>query len=262
MNDWAYSTEGFGRSSHRIDGVETVVYEIGAGEPLVYFHGGGTYHGFEWARDFADKFRVILPYHPNFGESGDADFTSLDDYVIHYEMLFAALELEEFHLMGASMGGHMAARYAAAHRDEVERLVLVSPAGLKSEAAQLPNFAEISHADTPRLLVADPAWLAPYWPAEPGAEWTARRDREMRAAFATREDPAETHRRLHEDMAGYEGPVLLLWGSDDRIVPTEFIPEWQKLLPRAKVAVIQGGGHLLLDEFPEARLAAKEFLGG
>ena len=71
MQKWAYSTAGFDRIVHRVDGIETVTYAIGRGEPLVYFHGGGTFHGFEWARALADDFRVFCPYHPNFGERGD-----------------------------------------------------------------------------------------------------------------------------------------------------------------------------------------------
>ena len=260
MSKWAYSTEGFGRSTWRIDGVETVVYEIGSGDPVVYFHGGGTYHGFEWARDFAGSFRMILPYHPNFGESGDAPFTSIADYIMHYEMLFAAMGLERFHLMGASTGGHFAARYAGAHRDEVDRLILNAPAGLVSENAALPDWANIGHADTPQYLVADPAWLAPYWPLEPGAEWQALRDREFQAVLASREDLSETHRLLHETLEGYDGPALLLWGEQDRTVPTGFIEDWQELLPKAEVAVIPGGGHLLLDESVEARRVAIEWL--
>ena len=65
MSKWAYSTEGFDRIVHRVDGIETVTYAIGpkdgGGEPLVYFHGGGTFHGFEWARALANQFRVFCP---------------------------------------------------------------------------------------------------------------------------------------------------------------------------------------------------------
>ena len=81
MSKWAYSTEGFDRIVHRVDGIETVTYAIGAGEPLVYFHGGGTFHGFEWVRPLASEFRVFCPYHPNFGESGDAPFDQMADVI-------------------------------------------------------------------------------------------------------------------------------------------------------------------------------------
>jgi pimeloyl-ACP methyl ester carboxylesterase len=143
MQKWAYSTEGYERIVHRVEGVETVVYAIGPkhgnAEPLVYFHGGGTFHGFEWSRALANEFRVYHPIHPNFGESGDAPFDEMGDYVSHYELLFPALGLDTFHLAGASMGGHMAARYAAANPGDIDKLVLVSAAGLKSERASLPD---------------------------------------------------------------------------------------------------------------------------
>jgi pimeloyl-ACP methyl ester carboxylesterase len=260
MSKWAYSTAGFERIVHRVEGIETVSYAIGEGPPLVYFHGGGTFHGFEWARALAGEFRVYCPHHPGFGESGDAAFTSIDDYVAHYELLFPALGLETFHLAGASMGGHMAARYAAACPDDIERLVLVSPAGLKSDRAAMPDFSQIAPAEIPALFVADPAWIAPFWPAEPSAEWAALRARESAAAFASREDLDATDRALREGFKHFDRPTLLLWGEADRIVPLGYAQDWQEALSQAQLAVIPSGSHLLLDEFPGAVEAMRHFL--
>src|SRR5690606_1635108 len=147
MTRWAYSTEGFERIVHRVEGVEAVTNAIGEGEPLVYFHGGGTFHGFEWIRALANEFRVYAPYHPGFGESGDAAFNDMSDYVAHYELLFPALGLDTFHLAGASMGGHMAARYAAANPGDIDKLVLNAPAGLISKTAAMPDFSKVSPTD-------------------------------------------------------------------------------------------------------------------
>ena len=61
MSEFAYSTEGFTRREASIHGIHHVWWEIGEGDPCVYFHGGGTFHGFEWSRDWAGKFRMILP---------------------------------------------------------------------------------------------------------------------------------------------------------------------------------------------------------
>ena len=61
----------FVREEFTIDGVKTVVHTAGKGDPLVFFHGAGTVDGFDFAEAWADKFRVIVPYHPGFGESGD-----------------------------------------------------------------------------------------------------------------------------------------------------------------------------------------------
>jgi len=260
MSKWAYSTEGFDRIVHRVDGVESVTYAIGAGEPLVYFHGGGTFHGFEWVRALAAEFRVYCPYHPNFGESGDAAFDDIGDYVAHYELLFPALGLDTFNLAGASMGGHMAARYAAANPGDIDKLVLVSAAGLKSERATMPDFSKVAPADLPKMFVADPGWIEPFWPADPSPEWLAVRQRESAAAFASREDIAATDRALRDGLKGFDRPTLLLWGENDRIVPLGFAQDWQEVLPQAELEVIPGGSHLLLDEFPAAVDALRRFL--
>ncbi len=260
MSKWAYSTEGFERIVHRIEGVEAVTYAIGQGEPLVYFHGGGTFHGFEWARALANDFRVYAPYHPNFGESGDAPFDQMGDYVAHYELLFPALGLDTFHFAGASMGGHMAARYAAANPGDIDKLVLNAAAGLKSERASLPDFSKVAPQDIPKMFVTDPAWIEPYWPTNPTPEWQALRDREQRAAFASREDIDATDRALRQGLRGFDRPTLLLWGENDRIVPLGMAQDWQEVLPGAQLEVIPGGSHLLLDEFPAAVEAMRRFL--
>lgn len=260
MSNWAYSTEGFERIVHRVEGVETVTYAIGDGPPLVYFHGGGTFHGFEWARALAGEFRIYCPYHPNFGESADGDVVTVGDYVAHYELLFPALGLDTFHLSGASMGGHIAARYAAANPLDIDKLVLVSPAGLVSEHASMPDFANIPPAQIPPMFVADPAWLAPFWPAEPSPEWASVRARESAAAFRSREDLTVTDKALRQGLMDFDRPTLLLWGEADRIVPLGYARDWQDLLPKAELAVIPGGSHLLLDEFPAAVEALRTFL--
>ena len=260
MQKWAYSTDGYERTVHRIDGIETVVYAIGQGEPLVYFHGGGTFHGFEWSRALANDFRVYHPIHPNFGESGDAPFDQMADYVTRYEMLFPALGLDTFHLAGASMGGHMAARYAAANPGDIDKLVLNAAAGLKSDQAQVGNFGQVAPDQIRFMFVTDPAWIEPYWPTNPTPEWQALRDREQRAAFASREDADATDRALRQGLKGFDRPTLLLWGEKDKVVPPSFVQEWQEVLPEAEVAMIPNGSHLLLDEFPAAVEALRNFL--
>ena len=52
-------TAGFKRETHTINGVKTVVLTAGHGEPLVFLHGAGTWHGFNFALPWAEKFRVI-----------------------------------------------------------------------------------------------------------------------------------------------------------------------------------------------------------
>jgi len=258
----AYSTAGFERSLTAVDGVSCVLYAIGSGPTVVYFHGGGTFHGFEWAREWAERFRIVLPYHPNFGESGDADFASLSDYAAHYVRLFATLGLARFHLVGASMGGALAVEYAAREPARVDRLVLVSPAGLSAPDVPPPDFAAVAPEDLPALFVHDPEFIEPFWPRAPGPEFRSLRAREDAAAMRTRQAAAGGEARMRALVRGLPAPTLLLWGDDDRILPVALLREWRRELPAASVAVIPQGGHLLLDESPAARAVARDFLLG
>ena len=154
----------------------------------------------------------------------------------------------------------MAARYAAANPEEIDRLILSSPAGLVSDKASIPNFAGLSQADIGKMFVADPKWVEPFWPANPSPEWQALRDRESAAAFKSREDSAAADATLRAGLKDFDRPTLLLWGEADRIVPLGFAQDWHEILPHAELAVIPGGGHLLLDEFPAAVEALRAFL--
>lgn len=260
MSEFAYSTEGFTRHEREVNGISHVWWEIGEGDPCVYFHGGGTWHGFEWARGWAGHFRMILPYHPNFGESGAADFSSVEDYAAHYRAFFAALGLDRFRLIGTSMGGHFASTYAAHNQAQIEKLVLASPGGLRHPDAPMPDFASIP-PDQHRLVFAgDDAWAEPFWPTHPGPLWIAVRQREQAASLRIRSDPEATYAALLRNLASIKVPTLLMWGELDRMLPLPLLGEWQRALPHAESIVIPGGSHLLLDESAAARAAALKFL--
>src|SRR5690606_7246142 len=134
--------------------------------------------------------------------------------------------------------------------------------GLESEHASMPDFSGVAPQDVPGMLAADPAWIAPFWPADPSPEWAELRARETAAALASREDLTATDRALRQALKGFDRPTLLLWGEGDQIVPLGYAREWQEVLPRARLEVIPGGSHLLLDEFPEAVEALRRFLTG
>src|SRR5919201_1308855 len=115
-----------------VDGVETGVRLAGEGEPLVFFHGGGIVEGADCLLPLAEQFRLIVPFHPGFGETASAPRVSgLDDWIAHYARLLDMLGVGELVLIGHSLGGWLAARFVLAHPDRVRRLVLAPPFGLE-----------------------------------------------------------------------------------------------------------------------------------
>ncbi len=252
-----FDTQGFARWEYRIGGVKTVVYTIGEGRPVVYWHGGGTWHGFAWAREWADRFKVILPYHPGFAESGDdPEISSMDDYVAHYIELFDAMGLASAGLVGTSLGGYMATAFAAAHPSRVAKLVLAAPAGISSPDFPMGNFQDASPEELPKFFVHDLSVIEPFWP-DRFNERIGREGEYMGKAFG----PSSTFGpKLARRARRLTMPTLVIWGDQDRILPVGLAPLWREAIPQASLHIVKNAGHLLFDESAEARRVAKDFL--
>jgi pimeloyl-ACP methyl ester carboxylesterase len=250
----------FQRETHTVNGVNIVMYTAGKGEPLLFLHGAGTFHGFEFAGQWANKFRVLVPYHPGFGESDD-DPTMLDmhDYVMHYVALLDKLGIDQVNLVGFSLGGYLAARFATEHNQRVKKLVLVGPAGLRDKEHPAVDVLAVPPEQLPGLLVSNFEVLKPHLPEKPDIDFMAARYREATTvARLLWERPwdAKLPRHLHR----LKMPTLLLWGKDDKIIPAQQAKTWKQLVPDAEVAIFDGAGHLVLDEKPEAVTAVAQFL--
>ena len=251
----------FTRDVHTVDGVKTVVHTAGTGDPLVFFHGAGTIDGFDFAEPWAERFRVIVPHHPGFGDSGDdTSFTELHDYVLHYLELFDALKLDTFHLVGLSLGGNLAARVAREHRHRVRKLALIAPAGAVDPEHPALDFLALPGEQVPGLLVSNFEVLRKRLPAAPDPDFMADRYRE--ATTVTRllwEHPLDPKlmRYLHRITV----PTLILWGEEDKLVPVQQAEVWRRAIPGAEVRTYPGAGHLVHLEKPEAVEAVAKFLG-
>ena len=134
----------------------------------------------------ADRFRVYLPFHPGFGESGPAPHVrGMQDMIIHYLHLLPALEVDLPHLVGHSMGGWMAAEIAAVAGEHFNRLVLNAPVGLNHPDYPMANLGEIPLQEFPGYLAHNVDVALKYFPGGAEApspeEFGAARQREDEA---------------------------------------------------------------------------------
>jgi pimeloyl-ACP methyl ester carboxylesterase len=250
----------FARQEVTIAGVKTVYLTAGSGEPLLFLHGGGTFHGFEFARPWTNHFNVLLPFHPGFGESDDDPaLSSIQDYVMHYIELLDHLRLDKVNLVGFSLGGWLAATFATQHADRIRKLVLVAPAGLRVKEAPTADLFRIPGEKIPEMLVYDFEVIKPHLPTGMDVDFAVDRFREIttvaRVAWDRLYDP-KLPRWLHR----VNVPTMLVYGEEDRIVPVAQAKHWAKLIPGAMVMTFPRAGHLVLDERPEAVEAVKHFL--
>jgi pimeloyl-ACP methyl ester carboxylesterase len=250
----------FKKETLKINGVDTVVYTAGKGEPLLFLHGAGTFHGFEFAKPWAERFRVIHPYHPGFGESGDDPaMDTFNDYVMHYVGLLDAMGIDKVNLVGFSLGGYIAAQFASQQRDRVKSLTLVAPAGMRSAEHPTLDVLATPGEQIVASLASNFEILKPWLPTGPDPEFMAARYREATTvARLLWEKPWDSKfkRYLHR----INVPTLIIWGDEDKLVPHQQADLWRKALPNAKVQIFAGAGHLVLDEKPEAANAVSTFV--
>lgn len=249
---------GLERQELIVNGVRTVVYTAGAGDPVVFLHGAGTASGFDWTLPLAEDRRLVVPVHPGFGESDDdASISSVHDYVMHYLDLFEELGLEHFDLVGHSLGGWIASELAVEHSRMLQRLVLVSPVGLRVREAPAADLFRIPPEELLGMLTENP----PPASGPPSLDLVVNSFRETasfaRVAWERPYDP-KLSRWLHRVSV----PTLLLWGAKDKIVPAAQGEAWSKLIPGSRLEVVADRGHLILEEDPEPLRIVSRFLRG
>jgi pimeloyl-ACP methyl ester carboxylesterase len=255
--------KGFKRHEYSVNGVKTVVHMGGQGRPVVYWHGAGAWHGIDFARPWTERFKVIAPFHPGWGESGDAPrMDSMSDYLLHYLDLFDQLNLAQFDLVGFSLGGWMAAEFAAAHSHRVRKLVLVAPAGLPDPRNPGPPLSSWSLDEMYTYLVSDITLLQPYLPHRPedAPRHAAAIARELQSTGRLAAGGGPFNPRLERWLHRVTMPTLLVWSKADRLAPVGRAAQWMELLPNAKLATFEKAGHLVLDELEEARECVAKFL--
>jgi pimeloyl-ACP methyl ester carboxylesterase len=250
----------FQHEEHTVNGIKVVMLTAGQGEPLMFWHGGGTFHGFEFAKPWASKYKVMIPFHPGFGDSADdASISSIHDYVMHYLDLFDQLGLDKVNLIGFSLGGYMAASFAVEQAHRLRKLVLVAPAGLKVPGHEMIDLFSVPGEQLPSYLVENIQTLLPYLPTGHDVDFIVARYREStsiaRVMWERSYDP-----KLPKWLHRVKVPTLVVWGEGDRLIPVGQAPAWAKLLPSATVRTFKGAGHLVLDEQPESVSAVAEFL--
>lgn len=209
-----------------------------AGPPLVVVHGlGSAAADYAWRVAGLLRYtsRLVLPDLPGHGASPAPEgAVSLDAIRARVERgLDAGLD-EPFALLGNSLGGYVAARYAASRPERVRRLMLVSPGGAPMTTAELTRFREgfrlddaaTAHAFVRRFL-ARPDWRAPLL----AAGVRVRMGRPMVRSILAQVRPEDLLDA--ERLRALPMPVLCIWGRRDRILPESHREFWRRALPPA-----------------------------
>jgi 4,5:9,10-diseco-3-hydroxy-5,9,17-trioxoandrosta-1(10),2-diene-4-oate hydrolase len=278
-------------------GMRLHYHEAGPGEggagwpedrlPVVLLHGGGP-GASGWSNFgrnlpvFAERFRTLLVDQPGFGQSDRPPvtgnyFTFAADALAG---LLKALGIERAHLLGNSLGGGTAVRFALNYPDRAGRLVLMAPGGLSlnvfspdptegikrlSRFAAAPGPTREKMAAFLRIMVHDQRLVTDELIDE---RFAAASDPAALAALAALGasffDPATAEDGLlWREAHRLRNHVLLIWGREDRINPLDGALVALKVIRRAQLHVFGGCGHWAqLEKFDDFNRLAISFLEG
>ena len=243
-----------------------------AGRPvLLMLHGfGSSLHTFDaWAVALAATHRVIRVDLPGAGLTGaDPSGDYSDERGI--EMLAALLTqrgVVRASVLGHSMGGRLAWRFAAAQPARVDKLVLVAPDGFASpgfeygKAGEVGMLAKMMTVALPEAVLR--MSLAPAY-AQPDTVMTdavVKRYHELMRAPGVRPGIIARMQQLNllppePLLRTIAAPTLLLWGEQDRMIPVANAQDYLKTLPKAKLVTLPAVGHVPQEEAAAAGLAA------
>ena len=250
-------------------GARCRVLEGGSGAPLVFLHGaGGLFAENPFLDLLAGRYHVFAPELPGYGDStGEELLEDMLDFTLHGWDVVAALGLERPHLVGHSMGGMIAAEMASIAPNDLGRLVLASAAGLWIDAQPIPDLFSLLPFQFAELLFHDPAQGAvlltggvDFSDMEALKEFYIANSRRM--AMAGKILFPVPNRRVSKRLYRLSAETRVFWGASDKLVPPVYARRWATLIPLATVVVIEGAGHMLPYEQPEAFVASlTDFLG-
>ena len=239
-----------------VAGIDLELVEQGQGRPLLFLHAGeGLAPERPWLELLSKKFRVIAPWHPGYGDSPLINGSgSVDDLAYLYLDLAIQLGLEDAILVGACLGGWVAAEMMVRSTACFSHLVLVDPLGIKiggREERDIADMHGLPRAEYLRLAWADPQKGDTDFTNLPESELAAIvRGREAFALYGWK--PYMHNPRLKRWLHRIDRPTLLLWGAEDRIVTPSYGEGWRQAIPGACLEIIPQAGHFPHWEQPEA----------
>ncbi len=260
---WATEPSRFLKS----DGVRLHYRDEGEGPIIVLLHANysSLFMWEPWVEALRANYRVIrldLPAHGLTGPEPNGNYT-LERIQYLVEAFIDARGLDRFTLVGTSIGGTVAMRYAAEHPTRVERLVLISPGSLeqrvrgRTRGAGIPKVANVIAYVAPpaftRFMLendyGDPAKVTDAVVDEWYSMWSREGNRLAMIELLRQYVSGDVEQKIRS----VKVPVLLIWGEKNKRVPLRLARETRALLtssPEVRLEVLPGIGHMLVQEAP------------
>lgn len=224
--------------------------EEGKGETLLLLHGlFGALSNWEGVIEgFRSQYRVIIPMLPIY--ELPIRKASLDTLLVFLEDFIAVKQLDNFTVLGNSLGGHVGLLYTLKHQEKVKRLVLTGSSGL-FENGMGGSFPKRGN----REYIAERVAYTFYDPKVATEElinevFEVTKSIPKCMSIVGIAKSAQRH-NLAKDLHLIKVPTLLVWGLNDPITPPHVGEEFNRLIENSELKFIDKCAHAPMMEHPE-----------
>jgi pimeloyl-ACP methyl ester carboxylesterase len=224
--------------------------EEGEGEPLVLLHGlFGALSNFETLIEyFRQHYKVIVPILPLF--EIDILHSTVGGIAKFVHRFLESRDLQNVHLLGNSLGGHVALIHVLKHPERIKSLILTGSSGLFENGMgdSYPKRGDYEYIkNKTELTFYDPKTAT----KELVDEVYGIINNRIKAIKIISLAKSAIRNNLGEELNQIKQPTLLIWGNNDNITPPFVAREFNKLIPNSELQFIDKCGHAPMMEVPD-----------
>jgi len=224
--------------------------EEGEGEPLVLLHGlFGALSNFETLIEyFRQHNKVIVPILPLF--ELDILHSTVGGIAKFVHRFLESRDLKDVHLLGNSLGGHVALIHVLKHPERIKSLILTGSSGLFENGMgdSYPKRGDYEYIkNKTELTFYDPKTAT----KELVDEVYGIINNRIKAIKIISLAKSAIRNNLGEELNQIKQPTLLIWGNNDNITPPFVAREFNKLIPNSELHFVDKCGHAPMMEVPD-----------
>ncbi len=223
--------------------------EEGEGEPLILLHGlfGALSNFKDLIEHFRSSYKVVVPLLPLF--ELDLFHTTVGGLQKHVHKFIEYKDYNNIHLLGNSLGGHVALVHILKHPERIKSLTLTGSSGLFENGMgdSYPKRGDKTYIrKKTEVTFYDPAMTTDELVDEVYSITNNRLTVIKIIALAK----SAIRNNLEEELHQIKQPTLLIWGHNDIITPPFVAQEFNKLIPNSELHFIDKCGHAPMMEVP------------
>jgi pimeloyl-ACP methyl ester carboxylesterase len=224
--------------------------EEGEGEPLILLHGlfGAMSNFTALIEYFKNTNKVVVPILPLL----DLDLlhTSVGGLQKFVHKFIEHRNYQHVHLMGNSLGGHVALVHILKNPEKIASLILTGSSGLFENGMgdTYPKRGDREYIRTKTSLTFYDPTLATEELVNEVFEITNNRLKVIKIIALAK---SAIRNNLGEELKNVKQPTCLIWGNNDTITPPFVGKEFHKLIPNSELYFIDKCGHAPMMEVPE-----------